>query len=71
MNQDNIPNAYAHYGIRTPEYKLIYWYNEAWMNPVPTPEPISQSGNSSISIKIHWNWSTSTTTPNTPRSSKT
>lgn len=28
MNQDNVHNAYAHYGIRTHEYKLIYWYNE-------------------------------------------
>ena len=28
MNQDDIHNAYAHYGIRTHRYKLIYWYNE-------------------------------------------
>ena len=28
MNQDNVHNAYAHYGIRTHRYKLIYWYNE-------------------------------------------
>jgi arylsulfatase A-like enzyme len=28
MNQDNIHNAYAHYGIRTHDYKLIYWYDE-------------------------------------------
>ncbi|MFP4550353.1 MAG: sulfatase, partial [Spirochaetales bacterium] len=28
MNQDSIHNAYAHYGIRTHDYKLIYWYNE-------------------------------------------
>lgn len=28
MNQDSVHNAYAHYGIRTHEYKLIYWYNE-------------------------------------------
>jgi len=28
MNQDDIHNAYAHYGIRTKEFKLIYWYNE-------------------------------------------
>jgi len=27
MNQDSIHNAYAHYGIRTHDYKLIYWYN--------------------------------------------
>jgi len=29
MNQDDNHNAYAHYGIRTHDYKLIYWYNEA------------------------------------------
>ena len=28
MNQDDVHNAYAHYGIRTHDYKLIYWYNE-------------------------------------------
>ncbi|PCJ60964.1 MAG: sulfatase [Planctomycetota bacterium] len=28
MNQDDCHNAYAHYGIRTDKYKLIYWYNE-------------------------------------------
>ena len=28
MNQDGCHNAYAHYGIRTKDYKLIYWYNE-------------------------------------------
>jgi arylsulfatase A-like enzyme len=28
MNQDVIHNAYAHYGIRTHRYKLIYWYNQ-------------------------------------------
>ncbi|MFO8064077.1 MAG: DUF4976 domain-containing protein, partial [Spirochaetia bacterium] len=28
MNQDNVHNAYAHYGMRTHRYKLIYWYNE-------------------------------------------
>ena len=28
MNQDVVHNAYAHYGIRTHDYKLIYWYNE-------------------------------------------
>ncbi len=28
MNQDDAHNAYAHYGIRTHGYKLIYWYNE-------------------------------------------
>jgi arylsulfatase A-like enzyme len=33
MNQDSIHNAYAHYGIRTERYKLIYWYNEAMDEP--------------------------------------
>lgn len=28
MNCDDIHNAFAHYGIRTHDYKLIYWYNE-------------------------------------------
>ena len=28
MNQDGAHNAYAHYGIRTHEYKIIYWYND-------------------------------------------
>jgi len=28
MNQDDIHNAFAHYGIRTHNHKLIYWYNE-------------------------------------------
>ena len=28
MNQDDVHNAYAHYGIRTNRYKLIYWYND-------------------------------------------
>lgn len=28
MNQDDVHNAYAHYGIRTHRYKLIYWYND-------------------------------------------
>jgi len=28
MNQDVIHNAYAHYGVRTHRYKLIYWYNQ-------------------------------------------
>ena len=29
MHRDHDHNAYAHYGIRTKDYKLIYWYNEA------------------------------------------
>lgn len=28
MHRDSGHNAYAHYGIRTHDYKLIYWYNE-------------------------------------------
>lgn len=28
MNMDDIHNAYAHYGVRSDRYKLIYWYAE-------------------------------------------
>nr|WP_272209622.1 sulfatase/phosphatase domain-containing protein [Marinicella sp. W31]MDC2875439.1 DUF4976 domain-containing protein [Marinicella sp. W31] len=28
MHKDVIHNAFAHYGIRTERYKLIYWYND-------------------------------------------
>ncbi|SFO55154.1 Arylsulfatase A [Cohaesibacter marisflavi] len=28
MHNDEIHHAYAHYGIRDPRYKLIYWYNK-------------------------------------------
>ncbi len=28
MHRDEYHNAYAHYGIRSKRYKLIYWYNE-------------------------------------------
>lgn len=37
MNQDDIHNAYAHYGIRTHEYKLIYWYNDDCGEPGANP----------------------------------
>lgn len=37
MNQDVIHNAYAHYGIRTHDYKLIYWYNQDCDEPGATP----------------------------------
>lgn len=41
MNQDSIHNAFAHYGIRTHDYKLIYWYaddmGEAGANPGTHP----------------------------------
>ena len=30
MHRDPDHNAYAHYGIRTQSYKLIYWYNEGY-----------------------------------------
>ncbi|SHI34904.1 sulfatase family protein [Wenxinia saemankumensis] len=29
MHNDVIHEAWAHYGVRDPRYKLIYWYNEA------------------------------------------
>ncbi len=29
MHKDEVHNAFAHYGIRTERWKLIYWYNEA------------------------------------------
>ena len=28
MHKDDIHNAFAHYGVRSDRYKLIYWYNE-------------------------------------------
>jgi len=28
MHRDTAHNAFAHYGIRTHDYKLIYWYND-------------------------------------------
>ena len=28
MHRDAIHNAYAHYGIRTQRYKLVYWYKQ-------------------------------------------
>lgn len=37
MNQDFCHNAYAHYGIRTHDFKLIYWYNEDCGEPGATP----------------------------------
>ena len=33
MHRDPDHNAYAHYGIRTQRYKLIYWYNEGYDLP--------------------------------------
>ncbi|KAA8604560.1 sulfatase [Salipiger aestuarii] len=33
MNMDDIHNAYAHYGVRSDRYKLIYWYNEGLGQP--------------------------------------
>ena len=37
MNQDDVHNAYAHYGIRTHRYKLIYWYNQDCGEPGANP----------------------------------
>ncbi|MFP4485302.1 MAG: sulfatase [Spirochaetaceae bacterium] len=37
MNQDEVHNAYAHYGIRTHRYKLIYWYNQDCGEPGANP----------------------------------
>lgn len=33
MHNDGIHNAYAHYGIRSHQFKLIYWYNEGFGLP--------------------------------------
>ncbi|KFY90979.1 hypothetical protein V498_05718 [Pseudogymnoascus sp. VKM F-4517 (FW-2822)] len=33
MHRDAEHNAYAHYGIRDQQYKLIYWYNEGYNLP--------------------------------------
>ena len=33
MHRDPDHNAYSHYGIRTQNYKLIYWYNEGYDLP--------------------------------------
>jgi arylsulfatase A-like enzyme len=33
MHKDPDHNAFAHYGIRTQRYKLIYWYNEGFDLP--------------------------------------
>ena len=33
MHRDPDHNAYSHYGIRTRNYKLIYWYNEGYELP--------------------------------------
>jgi arylsulfatase A-like enzyme len=42
MHRDAIHNAYAHYGIRTQRYKLVYWYNEGLGTPGSQPggEPV-------------------------------
>ena len=37
MNQDEVHNAYAHYGIRTHRHKLIYWYNQECGEPGANP----------------------------------
>jgi arylsulfatase A-like enzyme len=37
MNEDSSHNAYAHYGIRDKDYKIIYWYNEDLGEPGANP----------------------------------
>ncbi len=37
MNEDSCHNVYAHYGIRTKEHKLIYYYNEDCGEPGANP----------------------------------
>lgn len=41
MHKDYFHNAFAHYGIRTDRYKLIYWYNDDLGQPgaYPGDEP--------------------------------
>src|SRR3546814_7227766 len=38
MHKDGIHNAFAHYGVRDPRYKLIHWYND------PLDQPGAQRG---------------------------
>ena len=42
MNQDIDHNAYAHYGIRTHQFKLIYWYNDDLGEKGSTPANYSE-----------------------------
>lgn len=44
MHRDPIHNAYAHYGIRSDRYKLIYWYND----------PLDQLGASGAKVPPEW-----------------
>lgn len=37
MNRDSAHNAFAHYGIRTKDYKLIFWYDEDLEEPGAQP----------------------------------
>lgn len=37
MHRDAIHDAYAHYGIRTQRYKLVYWYNQGLGAPGAQP----------------------------------
>ena len=37
MNSDSFHNCYAHYGVRDPRYKLIYWYNDDLGQPGAYP----------------------------------
>ena len=37
MHNDEIHEAWAHYGVRDPRYKLIYWYNKDLAQPGARP----------------------------------
>ena len=39
MHKEAAHNTYAHYGVRTPHFKLIYWYNAALGQPGTKDEP--------------------------------
>ena len=40
MNNDDIHEARAHYGIRTHQYKLIYWYYDDLGQPGARPDTL-------------------------------
>jgi arylsulfatase A-like enzyme len=44
MHRDPIHDAYAHYGIRSERYKLIYWYND----------PLGQLGAEGAAVEPEW-----------------
>ena len=41
MNNDDTHEARAHYGIRTHDYKLIYWYNDDLGQPGARPDTLA------------------------------